>query len=368
MLPCSIVHTRIIRADQAYPAPDAIREGAEIIRSGGLVVFPTETVYGLGANAFDSHACGRIYEAKGRPSDNPLIVHVSSLDMLRTVADNVPESVIEIIRDLWPGPLTLLFRKSADVPPRVTGGSEYIAVRMPDCRLALDLISMAGVPIAAPSANVSGKPSIVNGLDAAVYLDGKVDLIYDSGNTRFGLESTILDISGKMPVLLRPGSYGVEFLEKYFGRITLPETLKISERRNIPITPGMKYRHYSPDKPLYLVDNPVLIDEIASGKYGGNISLIAPEEVCRRSRVPCISLGDGSDLNVVASKLFQALSAVDHTEGDIAFAPTFPSAGIGLAIMNRLVKASLATISHERQVKVAIDRVKPGIRLANRDK
>jgi L-threonylcarbamoyladenylate synthase len=362
------VHTRIIRADPINPASDAVRQGAEIIRRGGLVVFPTETVYGLGANALDPDACGRIYEAKGRPSDNPLIVHISSFEMLGVVAENVPQSVILEIRDLWPGPLTLLFRKSHAVPMRVTGGSEYIAVRMPDCRLALDLISMSGVPIAAPSANVSGKPSIVNGLDAAAYLDGKVDLIYDSGNTRYGLESTILDISGKTPILLRPGSYGIEYLEKYFGKITLPETLKMSERRNIPITPGMKYRHYSPDKPLYLVDNPVLMDEIAEGKFGGNISLIAPEEVCRKSRVPCISLGDGSDLDIVASRLFQSLSAVDHTEGSVAFAPTFPSSGIGLAIMNRLLKASISTISEGKQVMVAIGREKTRLREAIQDK
>jgi L-threonylcarbamoyladenylate synthase len=348
----------LIRADPMNPPSDAVMEGAEIIKKGGLVVFPTETVYGLGANALDPAACGRIYEAKGRPSDNPLIVHISSLKMLGTVAENVPETLIAKISELWPGPLTILFKKSSAVPLRVTGGSEYIAVRMPDCRLALDLITMSGVPIAAPSANVSGKPSIVNGLDAAVYLDGKVDLIYDSGNTRYGLESTILDISGKTPVLLRPGSYGIEYLEKYFGKITLPETLKVSERRNIPITPGMKYRHYSPDKPLYLVDNPVLMDEIAAGEYGANLSLIAPEDVCRRSKVPCLSLGDGSDLGIVASRLFQALDAVDRTEGIIAFAPTFPSSGIGLAIMNRLVKASISTISDGDQVMVAIDREK----------
>lgn len=350
------MHTRIIRADPQNPAPEAVKEGSEIIRRGGLVVFPTETVYGLGANAFDSDACSRIYEAKGRPSDNPLIVHISSMEMIWKVAENVPESLIEKLRDLWPGPLTLLFKKSAGVPKRVTGGSEYIAVRMPDCRLALELISMSGVPLAAPSANVSGKPSIVNGLDAAAYLDGKVDLIYDSGNTRYGLESTILDVSGKVPVLLRPGSYGIEFLEKYFGKITLPETLKISERKSIPITPGMKYRHYSPDKPLYLVDNPVLMNDIAGGKYGRNLSVIAPEDLCSRSKVPCVSLGDGSDLNIVASRLFQALSAVDRTEGIIAFAPTFPLGGIGLAIMNRLVKASVSTVTDHRQVIVAIDR------------
>jgi len=352
------VHTRIIRADPQNPSPDAVREGSEIIMRGGLVVFPTETVYGLGANALDSEACGRIYEAKGRPSDNPLIVHISSMEMISTVAEDVPESIMEKIKDLWPGPLTLLFRKSSQIPMRVTGGSEYIAVRMPDCRLALDLIGMSGVPVAAPSANVSGKPSIVNGLDAAAYLDGKVDLIYDSGNTKYGLESTILDVSGKMPVLLRPGSYGIEFLEKYFGKIRLPETLKISERRNIPITPGMKYRHYSPDKPLYLVDNPKLMKDIATGKYGENISLIATEELCRDSKVPCISLGDGSDLYNVASNLFRALSAVDRTDGIIAFAPTFPIGGIGLAIMNRLVKASISTISDHGQAILAIEREK----------
>ncbi|WP_393971137.1 L-threonylcarbamoyladenylate synthase [Oxyplasma meridianum] len=350
------MHTRIIKANPENPSPDAVREGSEIIKRGGLVVFPTETVYGLGANALNSDACGRIYQAKGRPSDNPLIVHISSMDMIWKVAENVPESIIEKINELWPGPLTLLLRKSSQIPLKVTGGSEYIAVRMPDCKLALDLITMSGVPLAAPSANVSGRPSIVNGLDALTYLEGKVDLIYDSGNTRYGLESTILDVSGKVPVLLRPGSYGIEFLEKYFGKITLLETLKISERRDIPITPGMKYRHYSPDKPLYLVDNPAIMNDIADGKYGENISLIAPEELCRKSKVPCVSLGDGSDLNIVASRLFQALNAVDHTEGSVAFAPTFPLNGIGLAIMNRLTKASISTISDGKQVITVIEK------------
>ena len=351
--------TRIIRADQSDPSPESVAAGSEVIRKGGLVVFPTETVYGLGANALDPEACGRIYMAKGRPSDNPLIVHVCSMEMLGTVAADVPESLSEKLDHLWPGPITLLFRKSPEIPDRVTGGSPFVAVRMPDCKLALDLIRMSGVPIAAPSANISGKPSIVNGMDAARYLDGKVDIIYDAGNTRYGLESTIIDVSGKIPILLRPGSYGIEFLEKYFGMITLPETLDISERRNLPITPGSKYRHYSPEKLLYLVDDPTLLENIAMGKYGVNAAIIGSEELCHRSRVPCISIGDGSDLETVASRLFQALDSVDRTSADVAFAPTFKTQGIGLAVMNRLVKASVATLSTETQVLVAMRRKNP---------
>lgn len=346
--------TRIIKADQSDPSPESVAAGSDIIRRGGLVVFPTETVYGLGADALNTEACSGIYRAKGRPSDNPLIVHVCSMEMLSAVAADIPESLAEKLKYLWPGPLTLILRKSSAIPERVTGGSDFVAVRMPDCRLALELIRVSGVPIAAPSANISGKPSIVNGLDAARYLDGKVDLIYDAGNTRYGLESTILDLSGKSPVLLRPGSYSVEFLERYFGRIILPETLDISERKNIPITPGTKYRHYSPDKPLYLVDDPVLLENIAMGKYGMNAAVIAPDDLCRISRIPCISIGSGSDLDVVASMLFQTLDSVDRVSADVAFAPTFPSHGIGLAIMNRMVKASVATLSDEKQVMVAI--------------
>ena len=234
------VDTKVLKIDQVHPDTGIIKEAAEVIKSGGTVVFPTETVYGLGASAFSGKACRKIFEAKERPPDNPLIVHISDLSELEKVAVDVPEDLIPVLEKIWPGPITILFRKSRNVPDEVTAGLETVAVRMPANPVALMLIKESGVPIAAPSANIATRPSIVDSSEALSELTGRVDMILDAGKTFFGIESTIIDVRKRPPELLRPGAFDVEDLEQYFGAILIGDTARGLKEAELAITPGMK--------------------------------------------------------------------------------------------------------------------------------
>ena len=318
------------------------------ILRGGLVAFPTETVYGLGADAFNSTAVRRIYEVKGRPSDNPSIVHIASLDQLSDVAIDVPPHLYDVLRKVWPGPFTVILRKSPTVPLETTGGRETVAVRMPAHPVALDLIR-GSRPIAAPSANLSGRPSPTR-IDHVIHdLMGKVDVIIDGGDTYFGVESTIIDFTGRRPILLRPGPFTLEELRKFFPDIEVPEFARGIREADAALAPGMKYRHYAPLKPVTLVEcNDVdcmvklaskLIDEFRS--KGMRIAVICSSETCGSySGVELINIGSRNDLYGVARQLFDSLRRVDELGVDAAVAEGFPEIGIGLAIMNRLRKAS----------------------------
>lgn len=348
--------TIVLKTDQENPDEQAIRKGAEIVRNGGTVVFPTETVYGLGANAFSSEACLKIFRAKGRPPDNPLIVHIASMAMIRDVADNVSGELVSKLRKIWPGPVTILFRKNSRIPDTVTGGSDLVAVRMPANRLALRLIAQSGVPIAAPSANISTRPSITEARHAMKELDGKVDLIYDSGPSPFGLESTIIDISGAEPVLLRAGAMPVEELRSIFGNITVTDFSRGLKESTIPLAPGMKYRHYSPDRNLFLATSREIVREISrSEDPPGGITIIASSEICEGSRVPCISLGGENSLDEVARRLFSSLRELEGRSGKAGIIMPFPETGRGLAIMNRIRKASSGTFSSRAELEHLID-------------
>lgn len=347
--------TIVLKVDQEIPDPNLIQRGADIIRSGGLVVFPTETVYGLGANAFSEDACRKIFAAKERPADNPLIVHVSSLEMLRTVADTVPEHIAENLDKIWPGPVTLLFPKSSRIPDVVTGGSKLVAVRIPANNLALALIEASGVPIAAPSANISTRPSITDSRHAIEELDDRVDLIYDSGTTPQGIESTILDVSGVEPVLLRAGSRSVEDLELVFGHIDVNDYIRGHREGSVPLVPGMKYRHYSPDKPLFLSrTRDVLLQMVDQTDMESGIAIIASEEVCSQVKGTCISLGPERDLDLIGKNLFSALRELEALEVHAGIIMPFPETGKGLAIMNRIRKASTAEFSSLEELEKLI--------------
>lgn len=346
---------KILKTDQTNPDPAELELGADIIRKGGLVVFPTETVYGLGANAFSAEACKKIYKAKNRPPDNPLIVHVSSLEMLALVVSEVPASMRSYLEKIWPGPVTLLFPKGEDIPSIVTGGSDLVAVRMPDNPLALGLIEKGGVPIAAPSANVSTRPSITDSKHAIEELGEKVDLIYDSGITPQGLESTIIDVSGKEPVLLRSGSKSVEELREIFGNIEVTEFARGLLETNIPRAPGMKYRHYSPSKNLYLCDSRELAFSVSQDiRFKNQLVLIASSEICSNSVIDCIDMGTEGHTGVIGRNLYTSLRELEKRDAKTGAIMPFTEEGIGLAVMNRIRKASTGTVSSLHELEKII--------------
>lgn len=345
----------IVKTDQNNPDQEDINRGADIIIRGGLVVFPTETVYGLGANAFSADACAKIFRAKERPVDNPLIVHVSSLDMISSFTSGVTEELLEKLSMIWPGPVTILLTRNDRIPDVVTGGSRLVAVRMPANTLALRLIETAGVPIAAPSANISTRPSITDSTQAIEELDGKVDLIYDSGPTPHGIESTIIDISGNRPVLLRAGSKPVEDLEEIFGRIDTTDYVRGYREGSVPLVPGMKYRHYSPDKDLFLARDRNLIMEVSRNqKVKGKIALIASSEICSGSSIPCIDLGSENDLDAIAHSLYSALRRLEKLEIRAGVIMAFREEGKGLAVMNRIRKASTSEFTSLEELEKLI--------------
>lgn len=345
----------ILKTDQNNPDPDEINIGARIIRTGGIVVFPTETVYGMGADAYSEEACIKIFRAKERPVDNPLIVHVSSVEMVSSFTSGLSEELKEKLSRVWPGPVTVLLPRNEKIPDVVTGGSSLVAVRMPSNRLALSLIESAGVPIAAPSANISTRPSITNSMHAIEELEGRVDLIYDSGQTPKGIESTIIDISGVRPVLLRAGSKPVEELEEIFGEIDVSDYVRGYREGSVPLVPGMKYRHYSPDKDLFLARDRELMIEV-SGRVSlrGKVALIASDHICSGSLPECLALGPESDLEAVARTLYSALRELEKLDVRAGVIMPFPETGTGLAIMNRIRKASTSVFDSLEELEKLI--------------
>lgn len=315
----------------------SIRVAAAILRKGGLVAFPTETVYGLGANALDAVAVRKIFEAKGRPVDNPLIVHIASRKQLAQVVHSIPAGAGILIDFFWPGPLSLVLPRSQHIPAVVSAGLPSVAVRMPDHKEALALISAAGVPVAAPSANRSGRPSPTSYRHVLDDLSGRIDAVIKSDFCRVGVESTVLDLTGSRPVILRPGGVSREELERVSGqKIYLAGIKDISKR---PISPGMKYRHYSPKAPLYL---------ITGSEYRRRRLISAFEDFYRRrgKKVGVLEtfMGGSSilkhDEGLFASRLYEALRAFDRLGVTVILAEEKSTAGIGLAVMNRLRKAA----------------------------
>jgi L-threonylcarbamoyladenylate synthase len=338
------METEVVKLDPLNPNPAIIKKAAEIIRSGGLVAFPTETVYGLGANAYDPQAALRIFKAKGRPTDNPLIVHIAEKEQLFQVAQEIPETALEVAEILWPGPLTLILKKTERVPYETTGKLDTVAVRMPAHPVALQLIKESGVPIAAPSANRSGRPSPTSASHVVEDLQGEVEMILDAGDTFFGLESTVIDLTKEKPILYRPGPLAPEDLERYLGPVLVPEVARGTAYAEKAMAPGMKYKHYAPTKRLILVEKKGDLPEVVrrlSLKY--KVAVLCSTEMLRildNEAVCRIQLGSESNLYEIAKNLFAAFRALDHSYCDIGVMQSFPERGIGLAIMNRARKAS----------------------------
>ncbi len=332
--------TEIIKINPTSPEPALIERAAEYIKQGKLVAFPTETVYGLGADAFNADAALNVFKAKNRPPDNPLIVHISSMQQLGMVAIGIPANLEKLAEKVWPGPITFILKKSERVPYAVTGNMDTVAVRMPAHPIALALIEKSG-PIAAPSANLSTKPSPTTASHVINDLNGRIDAIIDGGNAFFGVESTIISLIGK-PVLLRPGPFTVEELESLFGKVTIPEEVRIASQSEKALAPGMKYRHYAPDTPLFVVYN--CMEEVVKELDMLHISysIICSNETAAElgKTSHAILLGSRSNMYEIAKNLFSALRSIDDLKSKFCLIEAFDERGIGLAVMNRIKKAS----------------------------
>lgn len=345
------LETKLIKIEENNidgKALESLQEAGEIIKKGGLVAFPTETVYGLGGDALNPESSKKIYAAKGRPSDNPLIVHVANMEDLAAIVKEVPESARKLADAFWPGPLTMIFDKNDKVPYETTGGLDTVAIRMPNNKIALKLIEESGGYIAAPSANTSGRPSPTLAKFCVEDLSGKIEMIVDGGQVGIGLESTIVDLTSDIPMILRPGYITLDMLKEVLGEVTIDKTIIDSSSTQRPKAPGMKYRHYAPKGQLTIVQGNQ--DEViryineecqkasANGQKTGVIGTDVTKDLYRADIVK--SVGNRQDESTIAHELFKVLREFDDESVDIMFSESFDDNGIGQAIMNRLLKAA----------------------------
>ena len=312
-----------------------IETAARIIRGGGLVAFPTETVYGLGANALDAEAVAKIYEAKGRPSDNPMIVHISRASEIGQLTRMLSEDIVTLIENFWPGPLTLVVKKRDEVPDRTTGGLDTVAVRMPDSKAALDLITIAGCPIAAPSANISGRPSPTRAEDVIADMDGKIDAIIAGDDCRVGIESTVIDMTGEVPTILRPGIITAENIEAALNKKVEYDRALIegTEEGVVPKSPGMKYKHYAPKADMLIVEG-------SRDKVKAEIQRLKGLNERLGNKVGVILFEEKAFIEA-AHDFFAKLRDLDNEGVDMILAGAMSdSDGVGFAVMNRMLKSA----------------------------
>ncbi|MEN3005677.1 L-threonylcarbamoyladenylate synthase [Dehalobacterium formicoaceticum] len=343
------MQTEYIKLDPEHMDKAALKKGALLLRQGEVVAFPTETVYGLGANALDPAGVDKIFLAKGRPGDNPLIVHVAHPGQLKSLVTEIPPGAYALMERFWPGPLTLIFPKSSLVPSNVTGGLNTVALRMPKHPIALALLQEAGVPVAAPSANLSGKPSPTVGEHVWTDLMGKIPLILDGGETQYGVESTVLDLTATPPMILRPGGVTLEEIQEVIGEVRQDPALKENQP---PRSPGMKYTHYAPEAEVLIMEGSE--QEITSlivnhyqrlVKTGQKIALLVSEETAQELEHQLVPdyleiLGPRKNLSLVAHRLFSALRHADLHSVDLILIEAFSDQGLGAAVMNRMRKAA----------------------------
>ncbi len=324
----------------------AIDEAAKMLAEGGIVAIPTETVYGLAGNALDGAVTDKIYAAKGRPSDNPLIVHISKLSQWAPLVKEIPESAYELVNKYWPGPLTVILPKSEIVPEKVSGGLSTVAVRMPSDKIARAIIEKSGIPLAAPSANTSGKPSPTSAKYVIEDLMGKVDAIVDAGDCSVGVESTVISLCETPPRLLRPGGITAEMLTEVLGEIVIDDAVfnKLAEGVQAS-SPGMKYKHYSPDAQVVIVKGTFesYCKFVEENKTDKTVALCFEGEEKELS-VGCVTYGKKNDPSGQAKNIFDALRRVDELGADKVFARYPETDGVGLAVFNRLVRAAAFNI------------------------
>lgn len=338
--------TVIKKIDKCNIDREIIDQAGEIIRKGGLVAFPTETVYGLGADALQSQAAAKIYEAKGRPSDNPLIVHIAKLDALDRIATGISEKVYQLAEKFWPGPLTMILPKTEQVPEATTGGLDTVAIRMPDHPIALALIEASGGYVAAPSANTSGRPSPTKAAHVEEDLQGAIDMIIDGGAVGIGLESTIIDLSGEVPTILRPGAITQEMLSEIIGTVVMDRGLVEENSKIKPKAPGMKYRHYAPKAQLHVVEGEQrrvveTINQLAREHEADKVGIICTEETAQEYPYGIVkTIGTRKEEESIARNLYNVLREFDQSNVEMIFSEAFETPVMGQAIMNRLLKAA----------------------------
>ena len=347
----------VVVVDKKNPDPEIIEKAGQILKKGGLVAFPTETVYGLGGNALDPMASMKIYAAKGRPSDNPLIVHIAELDKLKVIVSEIPEKAGILAEKFWPGPLTMILPKAEIVPRETTGGLDSVAVRFPSDPVAQALIRAAGGFVAAPSANTSGRPSPTMAGHVEEDLGDAIDMILDGGQVGIGLESTIIDFTEEVPVVLRPGYISLDMLKETIGDVKMDRGLLITDSSVHPKAPGMKYRHYAPKADLAVVEGPeeaviryinTAADEAEKKKK--RVGIIASAETASRYGNGIVrSIGSREREEEIALHLYEVLRNFDSDEVSAIYSEAFYTPRMGQAIMNRLLKAAGHKIIHLSQ-------------------
>ena len=343
-----VMETLVKKIDKNNIDEEIMQEAGDILKKGGLVAFPTETVYGLGANALEEKAAKKTYEAKGRPSDNPLIVHIADYEDLRRIAVNIPPETDALAAHFWPGPLTMIFWKSNIVPYGTTGGLETVAVRMPSDPVALELIRAAGGFVSAPSANTSGRPSPTTAEHVIHDLNGKIDMVIDGGAVDIGVESTILDMTVSPPMILRPGAVTAEMFAEVIGPVDVDRTILDAESGVRPKAPGMKYRHYAPKARLMIVEGDIREEILAirqlayaAHRRKKKIGIIATSETLPFYNYGIIkNAGTRENEKTIARNLYRVLREFDQEDVDVIYSESFAMQGIGKAVMNRLEKAA----------------------------
>lgn len=332
----------------------AMEKAGEIIRAGGLVAFPTETVYGLGGDALNPDSSRKIYAAKGRPSDNPLIIHICKLEDVHKIVSDFPKDAQRLAEEFWPGPLTMVLPKSDAVPSETTGGLNTVAVRMPVDPIALSFIEASGGYVAAPSANVSGRPSPTCAKYVIEDMQGRIEMILDGGDVEIGLESTIVDLTGEVPMLLRPGYITIEMLREVLGEVDIDKTILDGDCLDKPKAPGMKYKHYAPKGELTIVAgepqkvlekiNDLSKDAVSRGE---KVGIIGTDETIEQYVGSSIkSVGLRNDEVSIAKGLYRILREFDDENVTCIYSESFDAGGMGQAIMNRLLKAAGHQVLH----------------------
>jgi len=340
------MNTEVIKIDVNNIDENKIKKITEAFSNGKLVVFPTETVYGLGANGLDEEACKKIFVAKGRPQDNPLILHIAEVSQLDELVEEIPDKAKDLIEMFWPGPLTLILKKSERVSDVVTAGLSTVAIRMPSHKIAREILKDCMLPIAAPSANISGRPSTTSFRRVVEDLASKVDIIVDGGRSDVGIESTVVDMTVDPPMILRPGKVTKEDMEVLIPDIEIDRAIIDSNSGEVPKSPGQKYRHYAPkaEAQCFVGDLDKVVKEInkrVSAEKSRKIAVLATDEtVADYKNVDLLlSLGSRENLEEVAGNLFEMLRSCDDNNVDLIFIEGFEFKGIGASIMNRILKA-----------------------------
>lgn len=340
--------TKIFDIDQNNIDENTLKKAASLIKKGELVAFPTETVYGLGADGLNPKATKKIYKAKGRPSDNPLILHISDKTMLYNLSDNVNDDAKKLMDLCWPGPLTMILKKSSVVPDTISGGLKTVAIRMPKNKIALKLIELSNTPIAAPSANISGRPSPTIASDVMTDMRGRIPMILDGGEADIGIESTVIDLSDNEPTILRPGYYTYEYISTILDNVRLDDSL--IDDKSIPKSPGQKYKHYAPKAKVevYVGDKAYkkLLEKANEYKSQGlKVGILTFEEYIEKfDEYYSLSLGSRKDLTTMSHVLFTNLRKMDKNAVDIIIAEGVEDINLGKSIMNRMKKSASGNV------------------------